>query len=159
MTKEQINSYTLRISEANESQYVVILHEILIDFLDEAIIRLQNNQLDEYLILMKKCQRINAELRNQMNTQVQEGRILIREYDKVGSMLVKGILRKELEPTESAKNMLGKLKPGFVELSKKDQSSPILGNTQKVYEGLTYGRGAKNETYIDGGSSGRGFTV
>jgi len=36
MTKELKQEYTLRISRANKSELVVILYEMLIDYIDEA---------------------------------------------------------------------------------------------------------------------------
>ena len=37
------------------------------------------------------------------------------------------------------------LKEAYKEIEKYDTSSPMMGNTQKVYTGLTYGRHSLNE--------------
>jgi flagellar protein FliS len=59
----------------------------------------------------------------------------------------------------ACKNMLGKLRDAFYEVSKKDESAPLMQNTQSVYAGLTYsGTGGVSETY-DAGGTNRGFRV
>ena len=46
----------------------------------------------------------------------------------------------------------------FVEAAKQDKSAPLMKNTQQVYAGMTYARGAVNEDYMDVDSH-RGFFV
>ena len=43
-------------------------------------------------------------------------------------------------------SILSKLKVAFEEVSKQDTSKPLMGS-EKVYEGLTYGRNAKGTVY------------
>ena len=159
MTKEQITSYTLRISEANESQYVVILHEIAIDFINDGIEAWEHDALDRYLMLMKKVQRIHAEIRNQINPMEQTGQLLIREYDRLGSLLATSIVAKEVACARKVLDGYIQLKPGFDGLATIDSSAPICSCTQKVYEGLTYGPGAQGKTYVDQDENQREFLV
>ena len=47
-------------------------------------------------------------------------------------------------------DMLGQLRQSFYEVSRHDNSAPLMKNTEKVYSGLTYSKyGAGNETASD----------
>ncbi|OYO98714.1 flagellar protein FliS, partial [Lachnotalea glycerini] len=46
----------------------------------------------------------------------------------------------------------------FTEVAKKDDSPVLMGNTQQVYAGLTYGKGSLTESFSNQGSN-RGFRV
>ena len=52
--------------------------------------------------------------------------------------------------------IMSKLHAAYETVSKQDESSPVMANTQTVYAGLTYGRNNLNESLADQGSS-RGF--
>ena len=55
--------------------------------------------------------------------------------------------------------LLKKLRASFYEVSKKDDSEPLMKNTQAVYSGLTYSKGGiSNETQTDN-IENRGFRV
>ena len=51
-----------------------------------------------------------------------------------------------------------RLYTSFLEVAKQDKSAPLMKNTQQVYAGMTYARGAVNEDYMDVDSH-RGFFV
>ena len=56
-------------------------------------------------------------------------------------------------------DMLGQLRQSFYEVSRQDNSAPLMKNTEKVYSGLTYSKyGAGNETASDT-LTNRGYMV
>ena len=64
----------------------------------------------------------------------------------------------KLEPIENIKTIVLKLEEAYKEAAKTDKSPAIMGNTQQVYAGLTYGRGTLNES-MGNPLENRGFRV
>lgn len=63
-----------------------------------------------------------------------------------------------LDGVQEAEHIMHRLYTSFVEVAKQDESAPLMKNTQQVYAGMTYARGAVNEDYMDVDSH-RGFFV
>lgn len=61
-----------------------------------------------------------------------------------------------LDGVQEAEHIMHRLYTSFVEVAKQDKSAPLMKNTQQVYAGMTYARGAVNEDYMDVDSH-RGF--
>ena len=107
MDREAIKTYSYRISQATRSELVVIVYDIIRDYL---------NVLYNYM----KRTLIGAQV----------------SYDK--------------NVVNSIYDMLGQLRQSFYEVSRQDNSAPLMKNTEKVYSGLTYSKyGAGNETASD----------
>ena len=49
---------------------------------------------------------------------------------------------------DTVREVMGKLKDAFIEVAKEDDSAPVMENTQQLYAGLTYGKGALNEVLL-----------
>ena len=73
-------------------------------------------------------------------------------------MLIQADARKDAALLKEPEDMVRKLKDAYETISEQDDSGAVMENTQAVYAGLTYGRGALNESLADQGSS-RGFRV
>ena len=75
---------------------------------------------------------------------------------KVIDQLICGL---DMQYEISATGLLKKLRASFYEVSKQDDSEPLMKNTQAVYSGLTYSKGGiSNETQTDN-IENRGFRV
>ena len=62
------------------------------------------------------------------------------------------------EEIEAAEKVLRKLGDSFREVAKTDESKPVMENTQRVYAGITYGRGLDlDETLVAPAMESRGF--
>ena len=62
------------------------------------------------------------------------------------------------EEIEAAEKVLRKLGESFREVAKTDESEPVMENTQRVYAGITYGRGLDlDETLVAPAMESRGF--
>ena len=57
---------------------------------------------------------------------------------------------------ESCERMLTMLRKSFYEVSKTDDSAPLMQNTQQVYAGLTYSNGGGASEMLDAGAN-RGY--
>ena len=59
---------------------------------------------------------------------------------------------------ESVKKMLETMRKSFYELSKQDDSEPLMKNTQQVYAGFTYSNDGGSNEYSKGYEN-RGYKV
>jgi len=82
---------------------------------------------------------------------------LMSLYLFVNKAIITAIFKKSPEKLDEAEAILEKLYSSFKEVSKQDNSGPVMQNTQQVYAGLTYGKGVLNETFIDPQQQNRGF--
>ena len=62
MTKEQINEFSLRISQSNKTQIVVITYEIIINYLDSARISIDNSNVTDFVFNVKKARQFINQL-------------------------------------------------------------------------------------------------
>ena len=177
MTKEQINSYTMRISQANTSALAVILYELVITYIEEALenygrlkqpgANRDNGNVD--------CEEEMKELQESYDRSLVQAQNYLQELMSMSRMdsevaadtmslylfISKQILMSKVKcqpiHLEECLTYLNRLLISFREMSKRDYDSPIMENTQQVYAGLTYGKGTLNEMYVNGNEARRGF--
>ena len=78
-------------------------------------------------------------------------------YAFVNKELVLAEIRKDEEMFENVRKVIIPLMDTYKELAKKDESGPIMENTQKVVAGMTYSKNDINESMMD--QDNRGFYV
>ena len=67
------------------------------------------------------------------------------------------IVKREPVDLEGIQRVMKNLQTAFEEISKEDKSAPLMENTQKIYAGLTYGRGVLNEIAFNVNEANRGY--
>ncbi len=159
MTKEAIQSFTARITQASRSELVVILYEMTIAKIEEAEKLYAENNLSDFDKELKGAQRYVNELMAALDYRYAISYDLLNLYLYTNRHIITAILKRNPDALQNAKEILNKLLTGFEEISKKDTSGPVMKNTQQLYAGLTYGKGTLNETYIDSSNKNRGFIV
>ena len=145
MTQEKKQEYTRRITQANKTQMITIIYEMVLDYLDDTIDCLalgKRADADRYIGYTQNC--IDELLRS-----------LDRRYELAKNLHSIYIFsKKELTAAGATGNIhrIWKVKQNFkelhsawVELEKLDESAGLMGNTQTVFAGLTYGRYSLNE--------------
>ncbi len=156
MTKEQIQQYTLRITQANRSQIIVILYDMILDDVTEA-----SECYDDYEGFKKACNHITrctADLMEALDFSYEVSFHLMQIYRYINQQVSTAVLKKDSATLKYVTSAVTKLKEAFEEVSKQDSSGPMMENTQAVYAGLTYGKSDLTEDLRDQGSS-RGFRV
>lgn len=157
MNKEAVQSFTARITQASRSELVVILYEIILAKIEEAEKHFKENNLAEYDRELKGAQKSVSELMACLNYKYKISYDLLSLYLYTSRHIITAIIKQDPHTLQYAKSILQKLLIGFEEVSKADNSGPIMGNTQQLYAGLTYGKGTLNETFIDPSNKSRGF--
>lgn len=155
MKKESVQAYGKRISQANRSELVVITYEIIIEHIKNAQESIGNREM--FVNDLEQAQAFLKELMVSLDFQYGISRNLLSLYIFINKQLIKAKQDNSCEVLPKVQGMLEELLKSFQEVSKQDQSEPLMQNTQKVYAGLTYGRGDVNETAYASGEENRGF--
>lgn len=157
MTNQEINIFSRKITNASKSQLIVIMYEVAIKYIDDGIEALKNNEVDLYRLNLKRAKSVINELNSVLDMTQNISLELRRLYVFMIGVLVKADIRMETEELIRVRGMLEKLMSAFSDVSKSDESGPIMENTQTVYAGLTYSKDSLNENMYS--AANRGYKV
>lgn len=155
MKKESMQAYSKRITQANRTELVVITYEIIIEHIKNAQISFENQE--EFSNDLDQAQAFLKELMVSLDFEHQISYNLMSLYIFINKQLIEAKLKKSCEMLPRVQGMLESLLSSFREVSKQDNSAPLMQNTQKVYAGLTYGRDDVNEMSLASDDRNRGF--
>lgn len=147
MTKEQINEFSMRISQSNKTEIVVITYEIIINYLDSAKKSINNN-IDDFVFNVKKARQFLNQLSTALDFRYELSVELMNLYMYANECLIKSEMKRQDIHLSTVRDMMCKLKGAFEEISRQDISGPAMQGGEKVYEGLTYGRNGKGTVIV-----------
>ena len=157
MTKEEINGYSYRVTQASRTELIVIMYDVALNYLIDAMDYYDNLKIENFRDELKKSQRVINQLSSALDMKYDISLELMRLYRYITSVLIRSSIRKEIEELRVVIRMLQKLRDTFDKVSEQDKSGPMMMNTQQVYAGLTYSNGGLNEYHDQ--TTKRGFTV
>ena len=157
MTAELKQEYTLRITQANKTQLITILYEMVLLYIGEAEDALEADNKTEFKSAVRKIHGCMDELTASLNMNYELAQNLLQLYRYVNKELVKASSHYEKENLEHVRLVIDQLHKAYEQIQDQDTSGPVMGNTQTVYAGLTYGRNNLTENIAD--SANRGFCV
>lgn len=157
MEKAVAQEYSTRVAQANRSELVVIIYEIVGKELEIALESYQKEDLEQFEKALKSAQKFLNELMGTLDYSYAISYDLMAMYLVVNKSIITSIMKKEPKGLDSARNIMKQLQIGFEGVSEQDTSAPLMANTQKLYAGLTYGKGMLNEISINVNDSYRGF--
>ena len=158
MTAELKQEYTLRITQANKTQLITILYEMVLLYIDEAENALDAGNKTEFRSAIRKIRGCMDELTDSLNLDYELAQNLLQLYLYVNRELVKASSHYDKENLEHVRLVIGPLHKAYEQIEDQDTSGPVMGNTQTVYAGLTYGRSTLTENLSDPAAN-RGFRV
>ena len=156
MTKECKQQFTLRITQANKTELIVILYEMTLTYLGEAEDALKREEIMEFRDALRKAKGCLEELIASLNMNYEPASKLLSLYLYCSRELTKADVRKNAEHIENIRRVISKLLAAYRELAAQDASGPVMQNSQTVYAGLTYGKNSLAEDMADQGTN-RGF--
>lgn len=156
MTNEKKQEFTLRITQANKSQLIVLLYEIFLQYMEDAKDALANGQKDAFHRSMEKSIDCLRELTDSVQEKNELGRTVLDLYLYVSRQLGMALGSKKAEPLFEAEKVMCRLYEIYKEDAVNDTSDPVMQKSQQVYAGLTYGREDLTVSSQDGSGS-RGF--
>ncbi len=140
MTKELKQEFTLRVSQANATRMIVILYEILMEYINEARECLGSGNLEGFHDAITHSICCLRELSSSINFDNEMSGNLLSLYVFCTKELTKANLHNSGEELYHVEIIIQKLHKTYLELAQRDTSSPVMKNTQVVYAGLTYGK-------------------
>ena len=156
MTKELKQKYTLKITQANKTQLITILYEMLLIYAQEAEEAYDREDRMEFRESIRKARGCVNELLGSLNFEYGLAANFLQLYLYVNRELIKAEVQNQKAPLENAEKVIRGLHGAYEKLEVMDTSGPVMQNVQTVYAGLTYGRNHLNENLADQGIN-RGF--
>lgn len=158
MTAEQKKEFTRKISQANSSELIVILYDIALVYVKESIRFMEENDGQNAKIQADFAKRCIEEMMLNLHFEYDLATVLHRIYLSMKKSLREGILENKKEKLVSVRDNLTSLRDAYAQIVPQDTSAPVMGHTQTVVAGLTYGKHSLNESLAQESSS-RGFFV
>lgn len=158
MTDEKKQEFTLRVSQANKTQMIVIIYDILLVYLDEIIKEEKNQNREQFQKEIKNARKCVQELMDSLRFEYELASGLLQLYMYLNREITMAEIKNRIEPIENVIKIIKKLRLTYIEVAKKDTTPSVMENTQSVYAGLTYGKGVLNES-MENPIENRGFRV
>lgn len=158
MTRECKQQFTLRITQANSTQIVVILYEMLLCYLDEAKDALEIQDKAAFAEAARKSRGCINELMQSLHLEYEPAPALLQLYLYCIRRLAAAELHKQAEAIEEIVRVIEPLHDAYMQIMDLNQAGPVMNNSQSVYAGLTYGKNTLTENMADQGTN-RGMLV
>lgn len=160
MNKEKIDSYSFKVTQANKTQLVVLVYDIILDDINTSRQEYANGDREAFVKTVKHGQKFVMELMNTLDCQYEIGLDLMTLYLYLNKKMIQASIQRTPDALEGLDDVIMKLRTAFDTISRTDYSGPVMANTEQVYAGLTYHKGNLSEAYLDAGNQmKRGFTV
>lgn len=153
MTKEQKQEFTLRITQANSTELVVILYEMVLCYLDDAGQAFRAEDKSAFRESVRKTRGCLNELLHSLNTEYDPAPVLLQLYFFCIRRLAVGEVRNDMQPLLEIKKVIQPLRDAYAQIASENKSAPVMRNSQAVYAGLTYGRNTLTENMADQGAN------
>lgn len=156
MTDEQKQQFTRRITNANRTEMIVILLEMVLTYTKDAGKSLDKQDMESFKREIDRAKVCLKELQNSVNFDNELG----MNYFEIYLFLRRELSRADVTGNKTALDnvcsIVGEIYETYRKMSEADTSRPIMENAQTVYAGLTYGKNSLNES-LAGRDIDRGF--
>lgn len=140
MTKEKKNEFTLKISQANKTELIIILYDIAITYIEEASEAINSGNIDEAKSCGSKALSCIEEMQNNLHFEYDLAKKLKQLYLFMKKQLRAGMVSGDFSGYELVKKELKSLKDAYEQIKNTDKSGPVMVHTQSVISGMTYGK-------------------
>ena len=158
MTQEQIQDYTLRITQANKTMLITILYDMTLDYLQDALKLLDAGDTEGFEREIHHADACIDELIGSLNLNYELAGNLLGLYLFEKKELLHGLVHRDRFAIEGAVRIFSSFRDAYRQVEHLDQDGPVMVNVPKVYAGLTYGRNELSDS-VAGGGYNRGFTA
>lgn len=147
MTGELKQDFTRRITQANRTGLVVIVYEMLLVYLEDAMQAFDKQDKEEFKQNLNMARECIGQMRTSLNFKYNLSKNLFAIYNFADKEIAKDIYGYKKENLDVLKMMFTKLHDAYYKISSLDTSEPLMDNIQSVYAGLTYTKTNLAETY------------
>ena len=157
MNSVKKREFTARVSQANRSELVVIMYEIILTDIKTAKEAYAKGDKVAYEGELRNAQKFVLELMNALDFEYEISKQLMSLYIYLNKNIIKSIAKYDEEKLETVEMIVNKLLDSFRQVSEMDDSEPVMENTETIYAGLTYSKDSLNETPYAMSGANRGF--
>lgn len=158
MTRECKQQFTLRIAQANSTEMVAILYEMVLVYIEEGAQAHALQDRGAFREAVRKIRGCLYELLRSLNPEYEPAPAILQLLLYCIRRLAIGELKNDIQPLLEIKKVAEPLREAFGQLAQQNTGGPVMGNSQTVYAGLTYGRNTLTENMTDQGAN-RGMRV
>lgn len=145
-----------RIVNAGQGDLLMITYDMLFVSLEESLKAIESEDTVSFNADMTRAHRLLRELSDNLDFKYEISKDLMSIYIYINKELIDASMKMSIEPIERCLSVLRLLYEGFDKVSEEDNKKPLMQNSQRVYAGLTYGKGTLNETVYNQNAN-RGF--
>lgn len=157
MKQELKQQYVSRITQANRTELLVIVYELLQLDLRQAVKEYEREEFDGFQRSLHHGQRLLAELMETLDFKYKLSLELLSLYKFINKVILEDLRKTKADHLNECVGIIEKIKNSYEQLIPLDHSGPVMVNTQKVYAGLTYGRHSLSEVSLDSTNGHRGL--
>lgn len=150
MTSEEMNVYKMRITQASVGELTVIMLEMEMQWIREALEAYDKGDMDTYISYVEKAQATQVELMNGLNLDNEVSKDVYSVYVFFNKQLINSKIKKAPQDLDRILDMLGEYHESFKAIAGTDDGTPVMDQSEKVYAGLTYGSGGLVENSTGG---------
>ena len=158
MTREVKQQFTFRITRANSTEMIVILYEMLLSYIEEGREALENADNAAFREAVRKARGCINELIGSLHMEYEPAPALMQLYLFCIRRLANSEVKSDPQPLGEIEQVIRPLHDAYEKISVQNNSGPVMGNSQAVYAGLTYGKNNLTENLADQGAN-RGMFV
>ena len=161
MTREEIAGFTTRISGSNATGIIVVLFDIYSCYADDAKRALRSGRdgkhMKEYISAIRHASQVLEHLKKALDFKYDISNNLYALYDFCERALARAIYSLDTVEIDNTLKIMDQIGESFREIAENDDSPALMGHTQQVSAGYTYGRHDVNE--LVSSDKNRGFFV
>ena len=150
MTNEQMNLYKMRISQAGVGELTVVMLEMEIQWIEDALAAYEQEDMETFLASIEKAQLTQVELMNVLNMSNPIAVDVYSVFAFINKELITAKIKQKPLDIARCKALLARYHKSFQEVAKTDKGGPIMERSEKVYAGLTYGSKGLVESTLGG---------
>ena len=158
MTKDEKQQFTFRITQANSTEMIVILYEMLLCYLKEAEEAVEKEDKAAFHEAVRKARGCMNELLQSLHLEYEPAPALQQLYLFCIRRLAAGEAHFEAAQLQEIEKVISPLKDAYAKIAPENKKGVVMKNSQTVYAGLTYGRGTLSENMADQGTN-RGMYI
>lgn len=139
MTAEEMNIYKMRISQAGVAELAIIMLEMEMQWIDEAVAAFEKNNMKEYEDIISKAQSTQVELMNVLNMENTVAVDMYSVFVFINKLLIESKIKRQPQDLVRCREMLAKFHKSILAIADTDTGGPVMKQSEKIYAGLTYG--------------------
>ncbi|MBP9996896.1 MAG: flagellar protein FliS [Lachnospiraceae bacterium] len=138
MTREKKQEYTLRIANANKTELIILLYEICITYLDDALYN--ENDIKERNLALSHVRDCLDEMIQNLDYRYEPAKALKQLYTYMKIVVRQAIIENDITNLSIIRDKLDKLRASYEQIKDVDSSGPVMIHTQSVLTGMTYSK-------------------